>query len=109
MGVVGTLLWVLVVCWLLHLAVPSATMRRSHTVDATYYAVWIFLLGSALWVHYTVLAHQHHARLALMTDGVAFLLYGLGNFGIRYLRLHWRASEESTEDAALQAWRNGYE
>jgi len=82
MFIVSSIIWVLLLIWLLSLLIPSETMRRDPSGNAIYYAFWLLLLGMALFLQYQVLASLHHRTLALVTDAIGVLLF----IGLQYLR-----------------------
>lgn len=86
MAVIGTILWILCVCWLLGLAVPSDFMRRDRTGNGVYYSLWVAITGVILAIHYQVLTHVGYGLQALLTDGVALMLFLLGRLGFSYIR-----------------------
>lgn len=84
----GTILWILVVMWLLHLAVRTPYMRRDTFSDGVYYTVWTLFAGTIFILHYTWMAHHGHAVQALLADAVALILFLLGHGGLSAARTH---------------------
>lgn len=56
MLIIGSIIWVLLLIGLLSPVIPSESMRREPGANATYYAVWLLMLGLALFLHYQVMA-----------------------------------------------------
>jgi len=82
MLIIGSIIWVLLLIGLLSLVIPSEPMQREPGANATYYAVWLLMLGLALFLHYQVMADLHHRNLAILTDVIGVLSF----VGLHYLR-----------------------
>jgi hypothetical protein len=82
----GVVMWSPVLMGVLHLAVPSAAMRRDTGDRAVYYLLWWVLLCLLLSIHYVLLAKAHHAGLALMGDALGLGLFLLGHALLRRAR-----------------------
>jgi hypothetical protein len=95
---IGTMLWILVVIWLLHLAVPTPFMRRDPSCDTVYYLVWAAVVGIILAIHYVNMAYAGQARLALLADGIALGLFLLGQLGRHAYRIHLRKTTPQPQD-----------
>jgi hypothetical protein len=75
MLIIGSITWVLLLIGLLSLVIPSEPMQREPGANATYYAVWLLMLGLALFLHYQVMADLHHRNLAILTDVIGVLSF----------------------------------
>jgi len=85
MLIVGSIAWVLLLIWLLSMVIPSEEMRREPANTTTYYALWIIMLGLALYLHYEVMASLHHWTLAIITDIIGILSFA----GVQYYRYRY--------------------
>lgn len=92
MRLMGTLLWMLFFWGVLHLAVPSATMRRDRTGNGLYYVGWMILVSSIVYLQYQVMSHAGHGQAALLIDGVAALLFLIGHVSLCVLRQRYGAA-----------------
>ena len=92
MWLMGTLLWMGFFWGVLHLAVPSATMRRDRTGNGLYYAGWMILVSYVVYLQYQVMSQAGHGLAALLIDGVATLLFLIGHVSLRALRQRYGAA-----------------
>lgn len=105
MLIIGSIIWVLLLIWLLLLLIPSETMQRDSSGNTAYYAIWLLLLGLALFLHYRVMVTLHHKALAMATDIIGLLLF----IGVQYLRFRYynnrRVDDDRIPDNRLHSTR----
>ena len=101
MLIVGSILWGLLLLGLFALAIPSPMMRRDKTGNATYYMLWVFMIGLTLLVHYQYMLALHQRMLAGITDLTALLLF----LGSRLLS-HLVIPREGGGDGRIQYYRS---
>lgn len=92
MSIIGTILWIIVLLFALHLAVPSADMRREQKGNGTYYVLWIILLSVMLAIHYVALARNGHGHVAVMIDLATLGCFLFERMALWSVRLRWRTA-----------------
>lgn len=90
MGIIGLVIWGLLLIGVLQLAVPSAEMKKEQTgiPGYYYYLIWGILIVLLLSGQYQIMASWHEGRLGLATDAVAIGVFLLGHLLLSILR--WR-------------------
>jgi len=76
-GIVGTVLWIISLLFVLHLALPNAEMGREGHGKGTYYLLWAAMLGTILFVQYQVMSGYGQGRAATQIDLACFGLFAI--------------------------------
>lgn len=84
---VGLILWIAVLCGLLHLRLPSGDVPGQWIPTCPYYILWFMVVGGAALFHYSMMDRVGHGHAALVADAVAVALYLAGRAAISRVRL----------------------